>query len=281
MISVQDYLEKMLPIFKVVIDCAGTLLEKNAMNHAPTQEEMEQMQKGAQEIKKNLEQMEKDAAKQVSLYEEKVKSADDTNRQTIEKLTATYEELDRLKEKQTAEEIGLAQVKRETDEEIDNLKNAQKELVEYRRKQEEAVRAIEKKRQEAIKWCWVPGYNIYLACDYAVEACNGNVESLEHRCVDCQKSVEQFEQRAKTYREKLEEIEKRRDGLSAQCDELRQKSRHLQEILSEHKKQLVYWEDMRVKVADLGSRLSAGSMAPDDLMELMDMMEMFGEGIGA
>lgn len=279
MILVQDYLEKMLPIFKVVIDCAGALLEKNAMNYAPTQEEMEQMQNGAQEIKKNLEQMEKDAAKQVSLYEEKVKNADDTNRQTIEKLTATYEELDRLKEKQTLEEIGLAQVKRETDEEIDNLKRAQKELVDYRRKQEEAVRAIEKKRKEAIKWCWVPGYNIYLACDYAVEACNGNVESLEHRCNDCQKSVEQFEQRAKTYREKLDEITKRRDGLSAQCEELKEKSKHLQEVLAEHKKQLVYWEDMRVKVSDLRSRLQAGSMAPDDLMELMDMMEMFGEGI--
>lgn len=279
MISVQDYLEKMLPVFKIVIECAGALLEKNAMNHEPTKEEMEQLQHGAQEIKNNLEKMEKDAAEQIRLYEEKVKSADESNRQTIEQLTATYVEYDRLKEKQTAEEIGLAQVKREADREIDNLKRAQQELGDYRRKQEETVRAIEKKREEAIKWCWVPGYNIYLACDYAVEACNSNVESLEHRCKDCQKSVEQFEQKAKAYKEKLEEIVKRRDGLSVQCDELSKKSRDLQGELAQHKKQLVYWEDMRVKVSDLKSRLLAGSMAPDDLMELMDMMEMFGEGI--
>lgn len=279
MISVQDYLEKMLPVFQAVINCAGALLEKNAMNHEPTKEEMEQLQHGAQEIKNNLEKMEKDAAEQIRLYEEKVKSADESNRQTIEQLTATYAEFDHLKEMETAEEINLAQVKRETDREIDNLNRAQKELGEYRRRQEETVRAIEKKREEAIKWCWVPGYNIYLACDYAVEACNSNVESLEHRCKDCKKAIEQFEQKAKAHTEELEMIVRRRDALSVQCDQMNKKSQALQGELAQHKKQLVYWEDMRVKVSDLKSRLLAGSMAPDDLMELMDMMEMFGEGI--
>ena len=279
MISVQDYLEKMLPVFQAVINCAGALLEKNAMNHTPTQEDMEQIQKGAQEIKNNLEKMEKDAAEQVRLYEEKVKSADESNRRTIEQLTATYAEFDHLKELEAAEEVSLAQVKRETERELDNLQRVQQELNDYRRRQEETVREIKRKRQEAIKWCWVPGYNIYLACDYAVEACNSNVESLEHRCRDCKKAIEQFEQKAKAHTVELETIVKRRDALSVQCEQLNKKSQDLQRELAQHKTQLVYWEDMRLKVSDLKSRLLAGSMVPDDLMELMDMMEMFGEGI--
>ena len=50
-------------------------------------------------------------------------------------------------------------------------------------------------------------------------------------------------------------------------------------MIEGHKKQLVYWEDLRIKVESLRSRLKDGTMAPDDLMELMDTMEMFGAGL--
>ncbi len=279
MILLQDYLEKQLPVFRHIIECAGALLEKNAMNYAPTPEELAQIQNGAEEIRQNLEQMEKDAAIQAKLYEEKVNSADICIKQTTDRLTAVYAEFDRLKEQQTAEEIELERITRESENERENLAEKQKDLAEYRRRQAEALRAREKKRQEAIKWCWVPGYNIYLACDYAVEISNGKVETLEHQCANCKKAVEEFENRAREAEKRIEEISGRRDELSTQCGELKRKSVEYQEMLLEYKSQLVYWEDMRVKISDLKSRLSAGFMAPDDLMELMDMMEMFGKGI--
>lgn len=279
MTLLQDYLKKQLPVFRHIIDCAGVLLERNAMNYAPTSEELAQMQNNAEEIRQNLEQMEKDAALQAKLYEEKVNSADVCSKQITDRLTASYAEFDRLKEQQTAEEIELERITREAEQERANLAEKQRELDEYRRQQEEARQAREKKRQEAIKWCWVPGYNIYLACDYAVEISNGKVETLEHQCDNCKKAIDEFGNRTRETEKRIEEISRRRNELSAQCEELNRKSRELQGMLGEHKKQLVYWEDMRIKVSDLKSCLSAGSMAPDDLMELMDMMEMFGKGI--
>lgn len=279
MILLQDYLKKQLPLFRHITDCAGILLEKNAMNHVPTPEEMQRIDEGAKEIKQNLKRMEKDAAEQVQLYREKMENADECNKQLIDRLTSNYKEFDRLKEQQTAEEIELARISREAEKEKDDLGKKQAEFETYRRQQEEERRRREKKREEAIKWCWVPGYNIYLACDYAVEISNGKMETLEKQCNDCRKAIEVFEQKVEECQRSIAEITEKRNALAAQCDELKRKSCEYQEMIEEHRKQLVYWEDLGMKVESLRNRLETGTMAPDDLMELMDTMEMFGKGI--
>lgn len=279
MILLQDYLKKQLPVFRLITDCAGVLLGRNAINYAPTPEEMQRLDDGAKEIKKNLLQMEKDAEEQVRIYGKKVKETNVRNKQLLDQISSNYAEFDRLKEKQAAEEIELARISREAEKENADLEQKKKEFADYKRQQEEALRTREKKRKEAEKWCWVPGYNIYLACDYAVEISNGKVETLERQCNDCKKAMEQFGQKAAVSKKKIAEITGKRDLLATQCDELNRKSSELQNMLAEYKKQLIYWEDLQMKVSSLKSRLTAGTMAPDDLMELMDTMEMFGEGI--
>lgn len=279
MISLQDYLKKQLPLFRHITDCAGILLEKNAMNHAPTPEEMKRIEDGAEEIRKNLEKMEKDAKEQVRLYKEKMENADACNRQLMDQISSNYAQFDRLKEQQTAEEIELARISREEEKERGDLEEKQRELNDFKRQQEEARQKREKKRKDAVKWCWVPGYNIYLACDYAVEMSNGKVETLEHQCNDCKKAIEQFGQKVEEYKKSIAKIMERRNELSARCDELNRKSREYQKMIAENKNQLVYWEDLRMKVESLRSRLEMGAASPDDLMELMDTMEMFGEGL--
>lgn len=279
MILVQDYLKTQLPVFGHIMDCAGILLEKNAMNHAPTPEEMKQIEDGAKEIKENLEQMEKDAEEQVRQYGEKMANADASNRQLMDRISANYAEFDRLKGQQAAEEVELARISREAEKENANLLEKQKEFDDYKRQQEEARRKREKKRKEAAKWCWVPGYNIYLACDYAAEISNGKIETLEHQCSDCKKAIEQFKERAAASENKIAEIKERCNQLSMSCRELECKCSECQKMLAEQKNQLIYWEDLRMKVSSLKNRLQTGTMAPDDLMELMDTMEMFGEGL--
>ena len=279
MILLQDYLKKQMPLFKQIMDCAGVLLEKNAMNHAPTPEEMKRIEDGAEEIRKNLEKMEKDAKEQVRLYEEKMKNADACNRQLMDQISSNYAQFDQLKEQQTAEEIELARISREEEKEMGDLERKQKELNDYKRQQEEAQRKKEKKRKDAIKWSWVPGYNIYLACDYAAEISKGKIETLEHQCNDCKKAIEQFRQKIEERKNRIIETAERRNKLSAQCDELTRKCGEYQRMIAEHKDQLIYWEDLRMKVESLRSRLEAGAASPDDLMELMDTMEMFGEGV--
>ncbi|MBD5540061.1 MAG: hypothetical protein HDR00_02535 [Lachnospiraceae bacterium] len=279
MISLQDYLKKQLPLFRHITDCAGILLEKNAMNHAPTPEEMKRMEEGAEEIRKNLEQMEKDAKEQVRLYGEKMENADACNRQLMDQISSNYAQFDRLKEQQTAEEIELAKISREEEKEMADLERKKKELEDYKRQQEEARQKREKKRKDATKWCWVPGYNIYLACDYAAEISKGNIETLEHQCNDCKKAIEQFRQKIEERKNSIVKTTQRRNELSAQCDELTRKSSEYQRMIAEHKEQLVYWEDLRMKVESLRNRLETGAASPDDLMELMDTMEMFGKGL--
>ncbi len=279
MILLQDYLKKQMPLFRQIMDCAGVLLEKNAMNHAPTPEEMKRIEDGAEEIRKNLEKMEKDAKEQARLYEEKMENADACNRQLMDQISSNYAQFDKLKEQQTAEEIELARISREEEKERDDLERKQKELNDFKRQQEEAQRKREKKRKDAAKWCWVPGYNIYLACDYAAEIAKGNIETLEHQCNDCEKAIKQFRQKIEERKNSIAKITERRNELAAQCDELTRKSSECQGMIAEHKKQLVYWEDMRMKVESLRNRLETGAASPDDLMELMDTMEMFGEGL--
>lgn len=279
MISLQDYLKKQLPLFRHITDCAGVLLEKNAMNHAPTPEEMKRMEDGAEEIRKNLEQMEKDAKEQVRLYGEKIKNADACNEQLINQLTSNYAQFDRLKEQQTAEEIELARISREEEKERADLEEKQKEYDNFKRQQEEAWQKREKKRKDAVKWCWVPGYNIYLACDYAAEISKGKMETLEHQCNDCKKAIEQFRRKIEERKKSIAKTMERCNELSAQCDELTRKSSEYQKMIAEHKEQLVYWEDLQIKVESLRNRLETGAACPDDLMELMDTMEMFGEGL--
>lgn len=279
MILLQDYLKKQLPLFRQIADCAGVLLEKNAMNHAPTPEEMKRIKDGAEEIRKNLERMEKDAREQVRLYEEKMNNADACNRQLMDQISSNYAKFDQLKEQQTAEEIELESICREEEKERADLEGKQKELNDYKRQQEEARQKREKKRKDAAKWCWVPGYNIYLACDYAAEISKGKMETLEHQCNDCNKAIEQFRQKIEERKNRIAKMTERRNELSAQCDELTRKGAEYRRMIAEHKNQLVYWEDLRVKVESLRNRLETGAASPDDLMELMDTMEMFGEGL--
>lgn len=279
MILLQDYLKKQLSVFRHITDCAGILLEKNAMNHAPTPEEMKRIEDGAEEIRKNLEKMEKDAREQVRLYEEKMQNADACNRQLMDQISSNYAQFDQLKEQQTKEEIALAGISREEEKERADLERKQRELNDYKRQQEEARQKREKKRKDAAKWCWVPGYNIYLACDYAVEISKGKIETLEHQCNDCKKAIEQFRQKIEERQNSIAKTIERRNELSAKCDELNRKSSEYQRMIAEHKEQLVYWDDLRMKVESLRSRLETGAASPDDLMELMDTMEMFGEGL--
>lgn len=279
MILLQDYLKKQLSVFQHITDCAGILLEKNAMNHAPTPEEMKRIEDGAEEIRKNLEKMEKDAREQVQLYEEKMQNADACNKQLINQISSNYAKFDQLKEQQTKEEIILEGIRREEEYERANLERKQKELNDFKRQQEEARKKREKKRKDAAKWCWVPGYNIYLACDYAVEISKGKTETLEHQCNDCKKAIEQFSQKIEEHKNNIAKTIERRNELSAKCDELNRKSSEYQRMIAEHKEQLVYWDDLRMKVESLRNRLETGAASPDDLMELMDTMEMFGEGL--
>lgn len=277
-IKMEQFLKSKDGLLKLIYQTLAAAAEKNAMNCVPTEQEVQQMQDNALEIRKNLNDMLVEVSTKIVQYEGNLQQKTVACTRLTQELTDTYENMDGIRKAQADLSAVIAQNRcREYQylREYDDACRKQKEMEE---RKEQKIREKEEKRKKAIKYCWVPGYNIYLGIDLALDDCEGQLRLLNSKCTQIQNEINELRNKAEASKRDLDENNRRYEQLERQEIEIREKIRETEAGMAALKREIVKWEDLKLRLADLHSRIEAGNMAPDCLMETLDLLEMLRSG---
>lgn len=260
-----------------IIMAAGATLEKHAMNHAPSGEEMQQMQGRMEEITENLTTLERQAQEQIQAFEAEQNALTRQCDMLIREREKLFARLDEVGERRSDLLIQLARE--------EALLREQEYLcmqaVEERDRLEEEVRRVEaearKREKELKKWCWVPGYNVYLAVDTLVKDYNSRIEKAVKNCKEKQQEYEKREFVLREIQNRLNEIESELERCKNEINAKIEEIQKITAMLEETKKELIRWDNVRIRLGKLKSKMSAGAVSPDTLLEVLVTMDEYSE----
>lgn len=269
------YLGTMRTIFEAVSSAASSLMEMNAMNVAPTEEESAQLQASYGEIADHICQLKKESQEKIEEYTARKEENAVASEASIKEYSKMQENLLRLEKENADARVDLVQKNAERDEYARNYNQCEKELADLIRQRDEEVRKAEKKKEDLKKWFWVPGYGLYLAIDTLVNELNNDIDSLTRRR---DKERQRFNNLADKYKDISREVEERSRQIEMVRDRMQDQARQMERqnaAIDMYKKQLVYWEDFHIQLSRLESKLKSGENSPDMLYEIVELMEAF------
>lgn len=277
-LTLKKYLADCQNQFAFISQIIGSLIEKHAMNCVPTDEEMQKLQENTAEIEKNLEKMNADVTQQINTYRNNLDQKAKECAGLTKELTDTYAETDQIKERQMALSSAIEENRRSADYchmELCRVNNERMELEEQKRK---AIQQREEKRSKANKYWWVPGYNIYLGIDLALDDCSEKLQVLSRECDRKQGEIDQFHNDAERFHRELEEKNREYDGLKCKSENLLKHIEAVNENIARTKQEILRWEDMGQRVSELQSKIKAGNMTPESLLDVLNLLEMLKSG---
>ncbi|MDR3091394.1 MAG: hypothetical protein LBU36_04235 [Clostridiales bacterium] len=143
-------------------------------------------------------------------------------------------------------------------------------LEELRRKIENA----RKKKRDMEKWCWVPGYGLYLAIDCATDDDVKHYDSISRDMARRRQQMDRLNEEIKRLEPRLRGCEIEKLFLLA---EIKYWSAELEEIigrLNDLNQELVQWMGLWSYYEDTYARLDAGRATPEEIQrQLLSMSE--------
>lgn len=269
------YLGKMHTMFDAVAAAASSLMEMNAMNVSPTEEESLRCQSAFIEIGDRIRQMKNDAQEKIGEYNSKKEKSAEASKKAIEEHTKMQENLVALEKENADAKVVLVQKSVEKDRYERECRESEAKLAETSRRRDAEIKKAEEKRENLKKWFWVPGYGLYLAIDTLVNELDNEIESLG---AQVERERRRRDDLTGQYNEISREVEERNRKIEAvrkkMQDQILQMERQ-NAAINDCKKQLLYWEDFYMQISKLETKLKAGANSPDMLYELVELMEAF------
>jgi len=265
----------MRDIFEAISFTASSLMEMNAMNVAPTEEESARLQASFGEIAGHIHQLKEDSQEKIKEYTARKEESAAASEASIKEYTRMQENLLRLEKENADARVDLAQKSTEKDEYERACRKSEAELADLQRRREKEIRKSEEKQEKLKKWCWVPGYGLYLAIDTLINVFDNEIGSLTRRLGEERQRLSTF---AEQYNKASREVAERERQIEAVKARMQDQSRQMEQqnaIIDKYKKQLVYWEDFHIQVSRLESKLTTGENSPDMLYEVVELMEAF------
>ncbi|MCI9073241.1 MAG: hypothetical protein HFH80_10675 [Lachnospiraceae bacterium] len=265
----------MRTIFEAISSAASSLMEMNAMNVSPTQEERAQLQAAFDELRDQLHQLKTESQGKIQEYNARKEESAIASEAAIQEYTRMQESLIQLEKVNGEAKVALAQKSAEKDEIQRACRKSEEDLADIRRRRDEEMRKSRKKKEDLKKWFWVPGYGIYLAIDTLVNELDNEIGSLSRRLEEERRRLsdlsEQYERICREVEERNQKIEMTRARMTDQNRQMEQQNA----TISMYKKQLLYWEDFHMQISRLESRFRAGESSPDMMYEVIELMEAF------
>ena len=168
-------LSTMRTIFEVVSTAASSLMEMNAMNVSPTQEESAQLQEAFGDIRDQLYQLKAESQEKIQEYNARKEETAIAAEGALGEYTRMQQNLIQLEKANGEAKVALAQKNAEKDEIQRACRKSEADLEDIRQRRDEEVRKSKKKADDLKKWFWVPGYGIYLAVDAQVNELNNDI----------------------------------------------------------------------------------------------------------
>lgn len=265
----------MRSIFTAVSSAASSLLEMNAMNVSPTEEESAQLQEAFGEIGSQLHQLSVEAQEKIQEYNARKEESAIAAEVSIKEYTRMQENLLRLERENADAKVALAQKSAEKDELEMTCRKSETELQDLRQRRDREIQRVEKKKEDLKKWFWVPGYGLYLAIDTLVSELDNEIGALSRRVEEERRRLSDF---SGQYERTCREVEERNQKIEAIKTRLKDITRMMEQqnaMIDTYKKQLLYWEDFHMQISKLKSKFRAGENSPEMMYEVIELMEAF------
>ncbi|HBA68212.1 MAG TPA: hypothetical protein DCZ40_02515 [Lachnospiraceae bacterium] len=269
------YLGAMRTVFDAVSAAASSLMEMNAMNVSPTEEESGRLQSAFEEISGHICRLRDDARKKVSEYRAKQEASAAASKKAMEEYTEMQKKLILLEKENGDAKVELAQKSAERETRERECKEAERRLAEVRRRKEEEVEKSRKKQNDLKNWFWVPGYGLYLAIDTLVNELNNEIGSLNARLERERRFMEELECQYKKIQREVEEREQEGKQIKEKMAAHIKQMECQNDLVHACKQQLLYWEDFYMQMSRLEEKLKSEAGSPDMLYELVSLMETF------
>ncbi len=265
----------MRTIFEAVSTAASSLMEMNAMNVSPTQEESAQLREAFGDIRDRLYQLKAESQEKIQEYNARKEESAITAEAAIGEYTRMQENLVQLEKANGEAKVALAQKSAEKDEIQRACRKSEADLEDVRRRRDEEVRKSRKKAEDLKKWFWVPGYGIYLAVGALINELDNEIGSLSRRL---EKERQRQSELSEQYGQICREVEERNQKIEMTRARMTDQNRQIEQqgaTIDMYKKQLLYWEDFHMQISKLESRFKAGGSSPEMMYELIELMEAF------
>lgn len=270
----------MRSIFTAVSSAASSLLEMNAMNVSPTEEESAQLQEAFGEIGSQLHQLSVEAQEKIQEYNARKEESAIAAEVSIKEYTRMQENLLRLERENADAKVALAQKSAEKDELEMTCRKSETELQDLRQRRDREIQRVKKKKEDLKKWFWVPGYGLYLAIDTLVSELDNEIGALSRRVEEERRRLSDFSGR---YERTCREVEERNQKIEAIKTRLKDITRMMEQqdaMIDTYKKQLLCWEDFHMQISKLESKFRAGENNPEMMYEVIELMEAFEDAAG-
>lgn len=265
----------MRSIFTAVSSAASSLMEMNAMNVSPTEEESAQLQAAFGEIGSQLHQLSVESQEKIQEYNARKEESAIAAEASIKEYTRMQENLLRLERENADAKVALAQRSAEKDELERTCRKSETELQDLRQRRDREIQKVEKKRKDLKKWFWVPGYGLYLAIDTLVSELDNEIGALTRRVEEERRRLSDF---SGQYERICREVGERNQKIEAIKTRLKDNTRMMEQqnaMIDTYKKQLLYWEDFHMQISKLESKFRAGENSPEMMYEVIELMEAF------
>lgn len=262
-------------IFTAVSSAASSLMEMNAMNISPTEEESAQLQAAFGEIGSQLRQLSMESQEKIQEYNARKEESVIAAEASIREYTRMQENLLRLEKENADARVALTQKSAEKDEFERACRKSETELQDLRQRRDREIQRVEKKRDDLKKWFWVPGYGLYLAIDTLVTELDNEIGALTRRVEEGRRRLSDF---SSQYERICREVEERNRKIEAIKIRLKDNTRMMEQqniMIDTYKKQLLYWEDFHIQISRLESKFRAGGNSPEMMYEVIELMEAF------
>ena len=184
-----------------------------------------------------------------------------------EEAAGEYEKIKNADNQLTAEINGLLEYNRQLDQEKEWLSSQLEDL-------SARIHKANQKEKYARKWCWVPGYGLYVSIDYATDDDVKRLESLSS----------QREMFNRAYEDNLHILEEKRAALERDDLEHSQKSKKLLELqiklnqvndeITKASLNVSQWDKIQDQYRKLKTMLSLQELSGEAAMNRLKLMEM-------
>lgn len=269
------YLGKMHTVFDAVAAAASSLMEMNAMNVSPTEEESIRLQSAFVEIGDYIRRMKNDAQEKIGEYNSKKEESAEASKKAIEEHTKMQENLVALEKENADAKVVLVQKSVEKDRYERECRESEAKLAETSRRRDAEIKKAEEKRENLKKWFWVPGYGLYLAIDTLVNELDNEIGSLSAQVERERRRRDDLTGQYNAISREVEERNRKIEAVRKKMKDQIQQMERQNAAINDCKKQLLYWEDFYMQISKLETKLKAGANSPDTLYELVELMEAF------
>lgn len=262
-------------IFEAITSAASSLMEMNAMNVSPTEEESARLQAAFGEIAGQIHQLKVESQEKIEEYSARKEESAVAAEASIREYTRMQENLLQLEKANADARVALAQKSAERDEYEKACRKSEADLNDIKRRRDAEIRKAKKKQDDLKKWFWVPGYGLYLAIDTLVNELDNEIGSLGRRLDEERRRLndlsEQYGRISREVDERNQKIEMLKDRLAEQTRLMEQQNA----TIDMYKRQLLCWEDFHMQISRLESKCKAGENSPDMMYEVIELMEAF------